>query len=107
MGASLIGSDIQDGILREIADDTQMVLCPPWNIRADRTAAVIPATAGIHVPTLWASAFAGATTNDRPSRGPYIGKESKLNYAVESTSYNFMAGAKLNILLKTKGLIKN
>jgi len=58
MGDSLIGSDIQDGIIRGIADPTQGVLRPTARIRVNRTAAVIPAPmklGGIHLPTLWAS----------------------------------------------------
>lgn len=39
-------------------------------------------------------------------QAPYIGKGAKLNLPLELVSYNFWKEAKLNILLKTKGLLK-
>ena len=75
---------------------------PTARIRANRTAAFIPAQAGIQVPTPWAPASAAVTTKDWLGRGPYIGEDPKLTGHLESARYNFWDKAKLPILLKTK-----
>jgi hypothetical protein len=73
LGAPLIGSDIQDGILPKIADLTNhgSWLADRCRHSRDRRSAHWR-KAGIQVPTPWAPADAGATTKSWPGRGPYI-----------------------------------
>ncbi len=49
----------------------------------------------------------GLASPDGGPGGPYIEEKSKLKYRLESARYNFWNKAKLNMLLKTKGLLKN